>query len=173
MPARFMAVAKIGRPHGLDGEVGLTIVTDFPERLRPGTRYLVSPPLAGVAEIVLECIRGEGHLFARFRGFDDREAAARLRNKTLLVPGEEAVDLQPDSYWIDDLLGSKVVTDAGDVLGELTEVLLTGANDVYVVRLADGRDLPLPATKEVVLRVEPDAKRVVVHLLPGLEDLAK
>jgi 16S rRNA processing protein RimM len=173
MPARFMAVAEIGKPHGLDGEVGITIVTDFPERLRPGTRYLLSPPLAGVAEVELDSLRGEGRLYAKFEGFDDKDSAARLTNKRLLVPAEQAAELAGDSYWVDDLLGCEVVTEDGSVLGELVEVIQTGANDVYMVRLPDGRELPLPATKEVIRLVDPSAARVTVRLLPGLEDLAQ
>lgn len=172
MAARFLAVAEVGAPHGLKGEVALTILTDFPERLAPGSTYRLSPPVAGRAEVTLAEVSGSGKVRARFEGIDDRETAATLTGSRLLVPAEAAVPLGEDSYYVDDLLGCDVLDEHGDRLGELVEVVRTGANDVYVVLLEDGRELPLPAIREVVRAVDVAARRMTVRLIPGLDELA-
>lgn len=172
MPPRFFAVAEIGSPHGLRGEVGIRVTTDFPERLSPPAAYLLSPPIEGVPELVLDGVRGEGRLYAHFRGFDTPEAARALTGRKLVITGEQAAILEEGSYWIDDLVSMAVFTEDGARLGKIEEVVQTTANDVYVIRLADGRLLPIPAIKEVVLDVDVSAGRMVVYLVPGLEDLA-
>lgn len=173
MPARYLAVAEVGAPHGLAGEVALSVLTDFPERLAPGSTYLLSPPLADRAEVTLVELRGSGKIRARFEGIEDAEAAAALTGRRLVVASDQAVALDADTYYIDDLIGCIVWEADGDPLGELIEVARTGgANDVYVVRLEDGRELPIPAIKDVVVGVDVAGRRVTVRLIPGLKDLA-
>lgn len=84
---------------------------------------------------------------------------------------EHAVELGPDENFIVDLIGLSVETDEGELLGELTDVLITGANDVYEVTRTDGKKVLLPAIKDCVLDVDLEAGRVLVHVLEGLLDL--
>lgn len=172
MPARYLAVAEIGPPCGLSGEVALIVLTDYPERLASGSVYRLSPPMPDRAELTLVEVRGSGKLRARFEGIEDAQTARGLTGRRLLVPSDEATPLEEGTFWVDDLLGAEVVEETGGRLGELVEVIRTGANDVYVVELDDGRELPLPAIKDVIREVDIGAGRIMVRLLPGLADLA-
>ena len=84
---------------------------------------------------------------------------------------DQAVELGPDENFIVDLIGLSVVTDEGEELGTLTDVILTGANDVYEVTTARGKKILLPAIKQCVLSVDLDEGKVLVHVMDGLLDL--
>jgi len=94
-----------------------------------------------------------------------------LRQKDLLITREQAVSLEPDENFIVDLIGLSVCTDEGEQLGTLSDVIQTGANDVYCVRTPEGRELLLPAIKDCVLSVDLEKQEMLVHILPGLLDL--
>ena len=81
------------------------------------------------------------------------------------------MDLAPDEYFITDLIGLAVVSDQGVELGTLKDVLETGANDVYVVAMKDGKELMLPAIGDCILNVDLEQRRMEVHVLEGLMDL--
>jgi 16S rRNA processing protein RimM len=102
----------------------------------------------------------------------DRSVAGALRGAYLYVPESEAVTLPPGEFFVHQIVGLTVVTLGGEVLGTIEDVLQTGSNDVYVVRQdgPDGREVLLPATKEVVREVDLDSKTMRVELLPGLVD---
>ena len=91
----------------------------------------------------------------------------RLRGKSLYVTRENAVKLQKDEYFIADMIGIQVVSDEGEDLGILQDVMQTGANDVYVVE-KDGEELLIPAIKDCILSVNVEEGKMEVHLLPGL-----
>ena len=90
------------------------------------------------------------------------------KGRDLWVPREEAQELDEDEYYIADLLGMKVLLEDGSEFGTLKNVMETGANDVYQIRLKDGRQLLLPAIKECVLDVDVEAGRMKIHILDGL-----
>ena len=108
-----------------------------------------------------------GLVFLKLAGVGDAAAAERLRGALVKIPPEKALPLGEGEYYIRDLIGLEVVTDAGEILGTLTEVLRTGANDVYVV----GGKLMIPAIRECVLDVDIDEKRMTVSLTEGLREL--
>ena len=93
----------------------------------------------------------------------------RLRQCTLWVPREKAVKLQKDEYYIADLIGLKVLDEKDEEIGVLTEVIATGANDVYEIKKKDGSELLLPAIKECILDVQVEEGIIKVHILDGLE----
>ena len=93
------------------------------------------------------------------------------KNKDILITREDAVPLGPDENFIVDLIGLKVATDEGEELGTLKDVLQTGANDVYVVEMTDGKELLLPAIKQCILNVDLEQQTMTVHVLDGLMDL--
>jgi 16S rRNA processing protein RimM len=105
----------------------------------------------------------------KLAGVGDASAAAKLRNADLHVPIEEAVPLPDGQYYVHQIVGLEVWTDTGRLLGPVMEVLRTGSNDVYVVRSGKG-ELLLPAIDQVVKQVDLPERRIVVSLLPGLED---
>jgi 16S rRNA processing protein RimM len=164
----FLAVGKVRRPHGVTGDVLVEIYTDFPERLQAksivymGKDYL---PLT----ICRRRFHNDGVLLA-FDGFNTPEQVGRFRNEILHIKSEEAKKLSESEYYFHELLGLSVRDEAGEQLGEVTEVMKTGANDVYVVTNEDGRELLLPAISQVILNVDLVSKSMKVHLLPGLLD---
>ena len=107
----------------------------------------------------------------KLAGIDDRNTADLYRQKELFVSREDAVPLEEGQYYLADLIGLRVISDEGEELGELYDILETGANDVYVVRNGKKKDLLLPATEECILAVDLDAQTMTVHVLDGLLDL--
>jgi 16S rRNA processing protein RimM len=165
-PPSFLAVGKIRRPHGVRGEVLLEVYTDFPERLSPG-RVVYAGERRERLVIRQARSRHDGLLLA-FEGFDTPEAVGRLRHQVLYIAAQDAAPLPAGSYYAYQFMGMTVVVEAdGRELGQIGEILITGANDVYVVRGAQGEVL-LPAIPQVIRQIDLQAKRMTVHLLPGL-----
>jgi 16S rRNA processing protein RimM len=162
---RFLAVGYVRAPHGVRGDVRVQVLTDFPERFSPGSElWMGQPP----ERHVVERARLEGdQAIVKFAGFDDRDSAERFRDSDVLIPQEEAMPLPEGTYYIHEIVGLEVWSDEGERLGTVSEVLELPANDVYVVDGPKGEIL-LPATAEVILRVDLDAGRMTVHVLPGL-----
>jgi len=162
----FLAAGKMRRPHGVHGEMVVELHTDFPERLRPKTTvYLGEKHLP----VILRSARvhNEGLLLG-FEGIDTPEEAGRYRNQVIYSSAKTLPDLADGEYYFHQLIGLNVADEDGHSLGVLTEILETGANDVYVVTDAEGSELLLPAIPQVVLDVNLDLKTMKVHLLPGL-----
>ena len=165
----YVLVATLRRPHGLKGEVLVSLETDFPERLQKGARLYLGEDHLPVT-IASRRPHGDGLLltFEEFRGLDSVQP---FRNVPLFVPVKDRPPLPEGEYYRHQLLGLQVMAEDGTLLGTLAEILSTGANDVYVVRPPEGGELLLPATSEVVRRISLTDQRIVVHLLPGLREL--
>ena len=112
----------------------------------------------------------KNQVILKFKGIDNINDIEKYKGKDLLVNREDAVALEENENYVADLIDLKVVTDDGQVLGYLTEVMETGANDVYVVETEDGRELLLPAIRDCILDVDLDEEVMTVHILPGLFD---
>jgi 16S rRNA processing protein RimM len=164
----FLIVGKVRRPHGVHGEVVAEIYTDFPERISPKkTLYLGEKHVKMI--ISSQRQHNEGLLLG-FEGISTPEQAGLYRNQILSIAKSEASGLGAGEYYYHELLDLDVVDETGVLLGKLTEILETGANDVYVVSADSGCELLLPAIPEVVLDVDLETKRMKVKLLPGLVD---
>ena len=161
----FRAVGLILRPRGLDGELKVQSLTDFPERFYVGaTVYLDGEPREILAS---RCKAETAHI--RITGVTSRVEANRLRGMLLEVPESDRGDLEEGEFYLDELEGCAVMNDAGASLGVIREVLQPGAHDVYVIA-RDGRsDLLLPAIKGVVLEIRIEDQTVVVDVPPGLD----
>jgi len=161
------------RPHGIRGELRVEIITDYPERLEQHTCfYLASPdsPEAVRCYPVEKMRQHRGALLLKLGGCDDRNSADELRGMLVQIPFEKAVPLEEGEYYHFQLIGVRVETESGKWLGEVVEVLETGANDVYVLRGPRGEVL-VPAVEEVIRELDLELKRMVVRPLPGmLED---
>jgi 16S rRNA processing protein RimM len=158
------------RPHGIRGELRVEIFTAYPERLsQHADLYLASPahPEA-VRRYPVEAMRSHRRvLLLKLGGCDDRNAADELRGMLVQVPIEEAVPLEEDEYYHFQIIGVQVETESGESLGQVVDVLETGAHDVYIVRGPRGEVL-LPAVDELVLKLDLESRRIVVRLLPGM-----
>jgi len=161
----FLAIGRILRPWGVQGEVKVEILTDFPERFRLlRTVYLGQ----GRQPYTLERARRHGHqMVLKFKECRSRLAAEALRDQLVQIPVEEAMPLEEGEYYEHQIIGLDVVTREGEKLGRVTEVLFTGANEVYVVH-GRGREILLPAIEDVILEIDLTGGRMVVALLEGL-----
>ncbi len=169
MEDRFQ-VGVITSPHGVRGEVKVFPTTDDVKRFKRLKEVILD---TGKENVILE-IEGvkffKQFVILKFKGLDTPEEVAKYRQKSLYVTRENAVRLGKDEYFIADLMGLKVYDEADAEIGVLREVLETGANDVYVIDLNDGRELLLPAIKECVLHVDVEAGKMQIHILDGLLD---
>jgi 16S rRNA processing protein RimM len=166
----YLAVGRIIAPHGIRGEVKVEVMTDFPERFRPGFRAFLGvgseDPEARPVKIVAARPHKGGFL-VKLDVVPDRNAAELVRDRYLLIPEAEAMPLGDHENYLHDLIGLQVETADGRLLGDLKGILFTKANDVYVVSGPDGEVL-LPAIRDVVLQVDVPARRMVVALPEGL-----
>jgi 16S rRNA processing protein RimM len=136
--------------------------------LKPGTYLYV-----GDKKQPLKITRRRPHndgIILGFEGISNAEAATKYRGETVYVRAEDRPELPEGEYYHHQIIGLKVVDEAGVDLGVVTEIIETGANDVYVVTDAAGREILLPALKEVLLDINLDTKIMRVHLLLGLVD---
>ena len=169
MEQRFQ-VGVITSTHGVRGEVKVFPTTDDASRFKKLKQVILD---TGKEDIELEITSVKffkNMVILKFKGIDDMDTANKYRQKSLYVTRENAVKLAKNEYFIADLIGVKVTTDEDEELGELTDVLQTGANDVYVIQTSNGEIL-LPAIKECIKEVDIEAGTMVVHLLPGLREL--
>ncbi|NUQ39043.1 MAG: 16S rRNA processing protein RimM [Caldilineales bacterium] len=161
----FLAVGRIVSPHGIRGEVKIDVMTDFPSRFDPGSQLWLEGETAPCQ--VVAARSHKGHLLVQLDCLADRTAAEWVNGRYLLIPRDQAHVLPAGEYYQDELVGLEVVSEAGQVLGHLAEVVWTGANEVYLIEGALG-ELLIPAVAEVVQEVDLQRGRMVVKLIPGL-----
>lgn len=162
----FVLVGILRRPHGLHGEAQVSIETDFPERLKAGTKLFLGVERTPVT--IRSYRTANDSLLLSFEEFPDRGSIEHIRNAPLFSRIEDSPPLPEGRYYRHQLIGLDVFSDDGRALGRLTQVLDTSANDIYVVDSEGGSEILLPAIADVVKNVDLDNKRVTVHLLPGL-----
>lgn len=167
----LLQVGVITSTHGVRGEVKVFPTTDDAARFKKLKKVILD---TGKENIELE-IAGvkffKNMVILKFKEFDNINDVEKYRQKKLYVTRENAVKLKKNEYFIADLIGLTVQTDEGEALGELTDVLQTGANDVYVIQTADGEEILLPAIKECIKEVDVEGRSMLVHMMPGLRDI--
>ena len=167
---RYLLVGRVARPHGVRGELRVRIITDYPERLSHHA-YLYLAPSASpetANPYPVEKLRIHGNvLLLKLGGCDDRNSADQLRGMLVQIPIDDAVPLEDGEFYLYQVIDVQVETDGGEVLGRVVDVIETGANDVYVVRGPRGEVL-LPAIEDVIVELDLESNRMVVHLIPGL-----
>lgn len=166
-------VGCVATTHGVRGEVKVYPTTEEPQRFKKYKEVLVKDPQGRRQErsMQIESVKFfKQMVILKLRECDTMEDAELLRGAELYVPREKAVPLKENEYYISDLIGMQVESDEGALLGVLDDVIQTGANDVYVVKQADGREILLPAIKECIRQVDVEARHMVIHLMPGLVD---
>lgn len=151
-------------PFGVRGELAVELLTDFPTRFEPGAALWA----AGREYRVHGARPHRGGVLLDLRGIQSRLQAEQFRGLLLEVPEHELAPLEEGHYYRFQVIGMEVVDREGRALGRVAEVLETGANDVYIVRDAEG-DLLVPAIDSVVERVDVGTGRMVVDLPAGLE----
>ena len=177
----YFKVGIITSTHGLKGEVKVYPTTDDVRRFKRLKKVTLAMEKVHSREGVqsadpvleIESVKFfKQFAILKFKGIDSIEEAQRYRKASLMVPRSDAVRLGRDEYFVADLIGLAVRDEDGAEIGTLKDVMETGANDVYVIEMTDGRELLLPAIKQCVLEVDVEAGFVRVHILEGLLDKA-
>jgi 16S rRNA processing protein RimM len=167
-----VVVGRIGRPHGIGGEVTVEVRTDEPDaRFAPGSRLLVDPP--GPDRVVSSARWHSGRLLLRLEGVADRSAAEALRGTLLHVErSADEVPDEPDDYYDSTLVGCAAVLTDGTAVGEVEDVLHLPAQDLLVVRTAAGAEVLVPFVAAIVPEVDLEDRRIVLDPPDGLLDSA-
>ena len=165
---QYLRVGIIINTHGIRGEVKVYPTTDDVKRFKKLKDIILD---TGKEQLTLE-IEGvkffKQMVILKFKGIDTLNDVERFHQKSLYVTRANAVRLRKDEYFIADLIGIQVYDEENKKLGTLEDVLATGANDVYVIKLVDGRELLLPAIKQCILDVNVENRSMQVHVLEGL-----
>ncbi|MFF4368829.1 ribosome maturation factor RimM [Streptomyces sp. NPDC001594] len=166
-----LVVARIGRAHGIKGEVTVEVRTDEPElRLSPGAVLRTDP--ASVGPLTIETGRvHSGRLMLRFAGVKDRTAAEGLRN-TLLIADVDPTELpeEEDEYYDHQLMDLDVVLEDGTEIGRITEISHLPSQDLFIVERPDGSEVMIPFVEEIVAEIDLEGQRCVITPPPGLID---
>ena len=162
----YLTVGFLRRPHGVNGEIILDLHTDFPERLKSGRKLFLGEEYKPMT-LVSARPHAKGMLI-KFKGVETPEDVGQFRNQWVYVKASDVPPLPEGQLYQHELFGFSVVDESDNLLGELVEILETGANDVYVVRDANRREILLPAIPSVILELDPARRLIRVHLLEGL-----
>jgi 16S rRNA processing protein RimM len=166
----WVTIGRIVALFGVRGEVKVLPETDIPNRFSQLGEVYAGPERQRLRITKASPYR-ESMVLLRLAGIDSANAAEALIGQALTIPLAQLPALPADQYYIHDLIGLRVESSAGQKLGVITDILATGANDVYVVReTGSGRDVLVPAVKEMVKRVDIAAGIIVIDPLPGLFD---
>jgi len=164
----YFEIGKIVNTVGVAGELKIFPTTHDPKRF--GLLDTVSIMLNGsLLEKTVTNVRYHRNLvMIKLEGINDMDSANALRGGTIVIDRADDPPLAENEYYFRDLVGIAVSTDDGEDLGVLRDVIFTGANDVYVVKKGDEKDLLIPAISQCILSVDIEAKQMVVKLLEGL-----
>ena len=167
----MLRVGVISSTHGVRGEVKVFPTTDDPARFEDLETVFLD---TGREKLKLE-ISGvkffKNMVILKFKGYDNINDIEKYRGKDLWITRDQAVPLGEDENFVADLIGLSEVTDQGETLGVMKDVMFTGANDVYVVERENGKELLFPAIKDCILDVDLEEGVMTVHVLDGLLDL--
>lgn len=165
-------IGKIVGTYGYQGMVRIMPLTDFPERFKKLKTVILWQNGKGSKAVVETARSHKESYLLKLQGIDSLETAKDYRNALLKIDESQLYPLPAGHYYHFQLQGLSVYDEEKGFLGELTEVLETGANDVYVVQSPDLGEILLPAIKDVILEVSLEENIMRVKLLPGLIDFS-
>lgn len=166
----FFRVGVISNTHGIKGEVKVFPTTDDPTRFKTLKQVFVDTGREQIQLTITGCKFFKNLVILKFKDIDNINDVEKYKGKDLLVTRENAIPLYEGEYYIADLIDLEVHDEADNKIGVLYDVMQTGANDVYVIHLDDGREVLLPVIDECVLDVNISAGFVKVHIMEGLLD---
>ncbi len=169
MTDRFQ-VGVIASTHGLQGEVNVFPTTEDPSRFKKLKQVILHTQRG--EELLLDVVSArffKKFVIVKFKQFNNINEVEKFRGCELTIDRKDAIKLQPGEYYCADLIGLSIVDEDGKELGTLTEILQTGANDVYeMTKKDDGEKIYIPAIKECVKEIDPEGGRIVIHVMDGL-----
>lgn len=166
----LLKVGIISSTHGIRGEVKVFPTTDDVQRFKRLKNVLLDSGKEK-RNLKIQSVKFfKQFVILKFEEIDDINDVEKYKGSSLYVTRDQAVKLKKDEYFIADLIGLRVIAEEEKLEGILKDVMETGANDVYVIELSNGRELLLPAIKECVLSVDIEKGEMQIHLLEGLLD---
>ncbi len=169
MTDRFQ-IGVIASTHGLKGEVNVFPTTEDPERFKKLKKVTLHTNRGEELELDVVSARFfKKFVIVKFKQFDDINDVEKFRGCELTIDRKDAIKLEPGEFYCADLIGLTIVSDDGKELGTLTEILQTGANDVYEMTLKDSEEkIYIPAIKDCVKEIDPAGGKIVIHVMDGL-----
>jgi len=165
VPPESLIVGRILAPWGIRGEVKVEVLTDFPERFAPQkVVHLNARPLE-----IESCRPHKQHLVVKLATIDSVEDAEKLRGQDLTIPSSELYPLPEGQYYTFQLIGLDVLTTEGQYLGQVTDIMATAGNDVYIVE-GEGGEILIPAIEDVVKSIDLEEGKMVIEAIEGLLD---
>ena len=165
----WATIGKVVALFGIRGELKVLLLTDIPNRFTGlGAVYAGPDHIRRLIQSVRP-YKGE-MIVLKLEGIDDANTAESLRDQNLAIPMSELAQLPPDSYYQHDILGLMVITLDGQKLGSIVDIIVTGSNDVYVIKAPDGSQVLIPAIKDVIKQVDLIRRTMYIDPLPGLLD---
>ena len=164
----FFEIGQIVNTSGLKGILKIKPFTDDIKKFS-NLKTIYIKTKSGLTEFKIEQVRYvKNMVMLKLAGIDTVEEAEKYRNLYIKILRDQEEELEEGSYYVVDILGCKVNTDANQELGKIVDVFQTGSNDVYVVKDEQGKQILLPAIKQVIKNVDIKNKIITVHLLEGL-----
>ncbi|MBC7246558.1 MAG: 16S rRNA processing protein RimM [Actinobacteria bacterium] len=163
----LVIAGRVLKPYGILGWVKVEVLSSNPRRFASGNSFILEGE-EGRKLVLRETKRTTGALLARFDGVETREEAKALAGRHLMITPQQMGEAPEGAYWEHDLLSLRVFTTQGRFLGEVVEVMETGANDVLVVR--GERECLIPMIGEVVMEIDLEEEKITINPMPGLLD---
>ena len=166
----YFEIGKIINTHGVKGEIRVYPLTDEPERFKKLKQVII---FLKNQEFLYDLESSRLHkqfVILKLKGIENIDEANNLRSGIIKIDRKDAIKLERDEYFIADLYDMVVVDEDDNNLGVLSDIIFTGANDVYVVKAEGQKDLLIPAIKQCILNVDTENKKMKVHLLKGLRE---
>lgn len=167
-----LKVGKIVNTHSLKGEVKVISSTDFEEeRFKKGSKLLITRGNQLIREVVVQSYRNhKNFLLVKFEGIDSVEEAEKLKNLQIKIDSDEVGELEENEFYFHEIIGCQVFDENDRNLGEIIDILTPGANDVWVIKGENGKEILIPYIEDVVKKIDITSKKVNIEVMEGLID---
>ncbi len=167
-----LKVGKIVNTHSLKGEVKVISSTDFEEeRFKKGSELLITRGNQLIREVVVQSYRNhKNFLLVKFEGIDSVEEAEKLKNLQIKIDSDEVGELEENEFYFHQIIGCEVFDENDKNLGEIIDILTPGANDVWVIKGENGKEILIPYIEDVVKKIDITSKKVNIEVMEGLID---
>ena len=168
MKQKYFEIGQIVNTFGIKGMVKVNPFTDDISQFEKMNSILIDKK-GTLEEMQIEEVKySKNQVLLKLKGIETIEEAEKYRNCYLKLPREKAKKLPEGTYFIADLIGVDVYTEEGNLLGKVEDIYNSGASDIYVIKNEFGKQILLPATKEVIKQIDLEQEKIIVHLLKGL-----
>ena len=167
-----LKVGKIVNTHSLKGEIKVISSTDFEEeRFKKGSKLLITRGNQLIREVVVQSYRNhKNFLLVKFEGIDSVEEAEKLKNLQIKIDSDEVGELEENEFYFHEIIGCQVFDENDRNLGEIIDILTPGANDVWVIKGENGKEILIPYIEDVVKKIDITSKKVNIEVMEGLID---